>query len=494
MVIGPFLPFTMDFLSQFINVPNATATASRKGGILLKGKSRAERQPVHMMMLVDTSGSMDSDHKLDSVKRSLQVMLLLLSEQDRLSLVKFDDSSSIILNKVVPNSQEREAISYQIAGLRTDGSTNMSAGLLDSRDLVEASGGRKQGLILLTDGHANMGVCDQAGLLRIVSLMLEEKPGLSITTVGYGVDHNNELLTEIARVGGGGYNVVKDLNDVASTFGDVLGGLSSVSAQRVVIEFPPGYLVKSAYSTTVGEDGFSRVKIGDLYAETEISVLFEGSPSLGPIRVTGTDMSTLNSFEHIVAPTLCSTDSEFDVNFIMSDFRTRVAELLNLCRNSRNEMTFRERIRSLLAEIRETSRIATHPLTAFLLEDLERALEIQESNRGMTQHEVTEMAQHSAYISMTRGLRTRTTQMPPPPFHAGLGLRRQRAVGIQEPGSPPAAPRAGMSPTSPTPSVFSNPAEYDENEREAQFLSPTANAQQRQMASLMRSLSNDHPN
>lgn len=479
----------MDILSQFIELPSATATTIRKGGILLKGKVRSERQPVHMIMLVDASGSMDSDNKLDSVKRSLQVMLLLLSEQDRLSLVKFDDTSSVILNKVTPNAQEREAISYKIAGLRTDGSTNMSAGLLDSRDLVEASGGRKQGLILLTDGHANVGVCDQAGLLRIARLMLEEKPGLSITTVGYGVDHNTELLTEIARVGGGAYNVVKDLNDVASTFGDVLGGLSSVSAQRVVIEFPPGYVVRSAYSTTVGEDGVTRVKIGDLYAETEISVLFEGSPSLGAIRVTGTEMATLNSFEQIVAPTLCSNDAEFDLSFVMSDFRTRVAELLNLCRNSRGQSGFREQIRSLLAEIRDTNRIATHPLTAFLIEDLERTLDILESNRGMTQHEVTEMAQHSAYISMTRGLRTRTSQMPPPP---PMGLRRQRAVGIQDPDSPPGAPRAYA--LSPTASNYSVPGEHDEIEQEAQFLSPMANAQQRQMASLMRSLSNDNAN
>jgi len=476
----------MDILSQFIVSPTATSTTLRKGGVLLKGKTRASRQPVHMMMLVDTSGSMDSNNKLESVKRSLQVMLLLLSEQDRLSLIKFDDASSVILNKVTPTTQEREAISYKIATLRTDGSTNMSSGLLDSRELVEATTERKQGLILLTDGHANIGVCDQEGLLRIVRQMMEEKPGLSITTVGYGVDHNTELLTEIAKFGGGGYNVVTDLNDVASTFGDVLGGLSSVSAQRVIVEFPPGYTVTTAYTKTTGDDGFIRVKVGDLYAETEVSILFEGSPSLGPIRITGTDMSTLSTFEHLIAPNLCTADEEFDVNFIMSEFRSRVADLLNLCRRGQG---YTGEIRALLTEIRESARIATHPLTSFLIEDLAHALEIQESNRRMTQHEVTEMAQHSAYISMTRGLRTRTSQMPPPP----AGLRRQRAVGLLDPGSPPAAPRAGAS-LSPSPSGFSNPGANDEEAREALFLSPTANAQQRQMASLMRSLSNDTSN
>jgi hypothetical protein len=39
----------------------------------------------------------------------------------------------------------------------------MSAGLLETRDLIEpASSGRKQGILLLTDGHANIGVHTEA--------------------------------------------------------------------------------------------------------------------------------------------------------------------------------------------------------------------------------------------------------------------------------------------------------------------------------------------
>lgn len=479
----------MDISSQFIFSPDSESSTLRKGGILLKGKSRLDRQAVHMMMLVDTSGSMESDHKLESVKRSLSTMLLLLSEEDRLSLITFDDVSKCILKQITPNPAERDAISYRISSLRTDGSTNMSSGLLDARDCVEpSSSGRKQGLLLLTDGHANMGVSSTDGLIGIVQRILQEQPGLSITSVGYGVDHNSELLTEIAKHGGGAYNVVKDLSDVATTFGDVLGGLVSVSAQRVAIEFPAGYTVKTAYPQTTETNGTIRVVIGDLYAETEIAVLFEGAPSLGAIRVVGTDMATLNSIEEILSPSFCSTTDEFLLSFIMSEYRTRVADLLTKSRMGRG---YAPQLRSLLTELETNLRIQSHPMTVFLKEDIQVALNIQERNRNITQQETTEMAQHSAYIGLTRGLRSHTTPLAPPQTQ-GLGLRRQYAVGILDPTlSPHASPRPGAPNVSPS---YSNPADYDPEEaREVSFLSPTANAQQRHMASLMRTLSSQTP-
>jgi Mg-chelatase subunit ChlD len=479
----------MDITTQFVHSSNTTADTLRKGGILLKGRTRATRQPVHMIMTVDTSGSMDLESKLQSVKRSLQILLVLLTEEDRLSLITFDDTSKVVLNRVTPTTQEREAISYRIASLRTDGSTNMSAGLLDARDLAEdAAVGRKQGLLLLTDGHANMGVSDVPGLVAIIRRILTEKPGLSVTTVGYGSDHNTELLTEIAKEGGGAYNVVNSLEDVATTFGDVLGGLVSVSAQRVTLEFPPGYKVQTSYAMTVEPSGFTRVSIGDLYAETEITVLYEGSPSLGPIRVTGTDMSTLDRIDTIVSPTLVDTDDDYMMAFVVAQYRAEVTEILGEIRKRASSVP-REKIQALLQQIRENARIAAHPIVPFLIEDLETVSAIHSAGGMMSQEQETELAQHSAYIGMTRGLRTTTTQVSyqaAPPRVRGIGLARQVGRTISSPAghslappdSPPTSPTLGAMPHPPVPSLFA---------------SPTANAQQRHMASVMRTMSSQPP-
>ena len=487
----------MEITSQFFTSTGANAV--RKGGILLKGRSRSTRQPVHMMMLVDTSGSMDDANKLESVKRSLQVMLVLLGDQDRLSLVTFDDSSKVVLNRTTPTASDREAISYRISSLHTNGSTNMSSGLLEMREAVEdATSGRKQGILMLTDGLANIGVMDTPGLVAIVRRILQEKPGVSISTVGYGADHNTDLLTEIAKEGGGAYNVVKSLEDVASTFGDVLGGLMSISVQRATLEFPPGYKVYSSYPTTVESSGFTHVSIGDIYSDTEITVLFEGEPSMGPIRVLGTDMMTLDSIDELSAPELITDDEAFLTCFLVAQFRREVSELLKSMRSSRTAVTAQQ-ISDLMQRIRESVRIREHPIVPFLLEDLQQAHDIRAGNRMMSQEEATEMAQHSAYIGMSRGLRTQTSQVPSIPPPGRRGIRRQQAVGVslapsssvedensQAPMTPPmvGAPPRGLS---------NEPPDLDELLAPPLFTSPTANAVQRQMLSVMRTMSLQPP-
>lgn len=461
----------MDITSQFI--PNSSP---QKGGILLKGRSRSTRQPVHMMMLVDTSGSMDDANKLESVKRSLQSMLVLLSDQDRLSLVTFDDSSKVVLNRQTTTASDREATSYRISSLHTNGSTNMSSGLLEIREAVEdVASGRKQGILLLTDGLANMGVQDTPGLVAIVRRILQEKPGASISTVGYGADHNTDLLTEIAKEGGGAYNVVKSLEDVASTFGDVLGGLMSISVQRATLEFPPGYKVSSSYPTVTEPSGLTRVNIGDIYSDTEITVLFEGEPSMGPIRVLGTDMMSLDSIDELSVPDVITEDENFLVCFIVAQFRREVSELLKTMRTSTGITA--QQISDLMQRIRETVRIRLHPIVPFLLEDLEQALTIRAGNRMMSQEEATELAQHSAYIGMSRGLRTTTSQVPPP----RLGIRRQNAVGISL--APSYANDQEDSQMDPMDNLTVEPPPP------GLFTSPTANRVQREMLGVMRTMS-----
>jgi Mg-chelatase subunit ChlD len=487
----------MDITSQFLNTSSSDANTSRTGGILLKGRSRSTRQPVHMMMLVDTSGSMDDANKLESVKRSLQVMLVLLSDQDRLSLVTFDDTSKVHLNRTTPTATDREAISYRISGLHTNGSTNMSSGLLEIRERVEDdTSGRKQGILMLTDGLANMGVMDTPGLVNIVRRILQEKPGVSISTVGYGADHNTDLLTEIAKEGGGAYNVVKSLEDVASTFGDVLGGLMSISVQRATLEFPPGYKVYTSYPTTVEPSGFTLVNIGDIYSDTEITVLYEGNPSMGPIRVLGTDMMTLDAIDTLSAPELITSDDAFLTCFVVAQFRREVSEMLKNMRSRRATVTAQE-IQALMQRIRENTRIQDHPIVPFLLEDLQQAHDILAGNRMMSQEEATELAQHSAYIGMSRGLRTQTSNVSyvPPPRR---GIRRQRAVGVNlTVAAPSLAPddeesQAAAPPLTPPPVAAGAAALPDSDDEDAAprlFTSPTANAVQRQMLSVMRTMS-----
>jgi len=467
----------MDISSSYTQI-QPDGSLLRQGGLVMKGRTRHSRQPVHLLVLVDTSGSMEMENKLSSVQKSLQLMLELLSPEDRLSLVTFADDSKTFLSRAAPTPDERQAILYRIQKLTADGSTNMSAGLLEARALVEPpTSGRKQGLILLTDGHANIGVHTEEGLLEILKRIQSESPGLSLTTVAYGVDHNAEMLMNLAKAGGGAYNVVSTLEDVATVFGDILGGLISVSAQKVEVQLPPGAQAKTSFRTETDAAGMTTVYVGDLYADAEITLLFKSSPSHGPLRVKGTDMTTLDVIDEICEPALLTSLEDIPLSLIVAEYRQQVVDLLQRLRTTRDPAHLRLEIQTLLRTIEDTDRIRTHPLRPILLEDLQQALQRSERGHDLTQMETVEMAQHSAYLGMARGLRTQTSQVPSPTHRRMRRGRRVSSGSIEATAALPPSPPGAQAVPPPLASVAS----------------PFANRMQTQLASAMRYMSTQEP-
>jgi len=414
---------------------------SSKGGILLKGLNRTTRQSVHIIMLVDTSGSMEDNGKLESVKKSLRFMLSLLSSEDRLSLITFDNDATLILDKVVPDAANLDATLYKIDMLHTNGSTNMSAGLLEARSVIESvDSGRKQGIILLTDGHANLGSMTPDAIVSIIQRILNDNRDVSISTTGYGSDHNADLLMQVAREGGGAYNVVSNLEDVASTFGDILGGLVSVSAQRVQVKFPAVYSVKTSYPTQVNGLGLTVVNVGDVYAETEITILFDVAGSAEAVQVLGTNMMTLNSIDTALVPQMVSLEA-YPLAFTIGELKVDVSNMLKAVRSLTVTIGMIDALRDKIVDL-------VHPIVPFLLADLDQAKIIVRRGR-MSQEDAVDLTQHSAYIGTSRGMRSMTSP-------------QRQARFSNEIENDPVAPR--------------------------QMLSPMANTAQRSMTGAMRSL------
>ena len=395
----------------------------RMGGLILKGQARQTRQPIHLILLIDTSGSMDSSEKLISVKKSIQLMLSFLSQEDRISLVSFADHSKCILSQAVPSVDQLQAIQYRIDSLRADGSTNMSAALLEGRRLVESASQRKQGMILLTDGHANIGVKDTTGLLDILERIHTEYPSLTASTVAYGVDHNTNLLSSLAQTGGGGYNVVSSAEDVASVFGNILGGLVSISCQKLEVLLPPGCVPMTSFPFTSTDKG-TLITIGDLYAETELTLMFKHSPSLDPIQIKGVDMLTLNEIHLSVQPSSISGSSDVPISLLMAQYCLRVSDLLKMVSNPGGitPTLLSDLMNTLLREIRENTRVLSHPLRDMLIQDMEHAIQLVENRSTITQEDTVLLAQHSAYIGLSRGM----PSLGPEDLQSPPRLRRQR--------------------------------------------------------------------
>ena len=257
------------------------------------------RTPSHFICLVDVSTSMEDENKLHNVQHCLKVLLALLTPQDEFSLVTFGDAAKTHCKRMKMTSINADTMKQTIDGLKACGLTNLSAGLGLVNDILKegagsAAGpsGQKQGLLLLTDGHANQGLRTDQELREILGKIRQGHHALSVSIIGYGTDHNADLLKEMADDCIGGYSIVETMEGAALAIGEALGGVLSCCAQNVRLVVPPGTTVLGPYK--VKEES---VQVGDLYSGTQTMILLEGVAPGAALRLQGTYMPSLESFD-----------------------------------------------------------------------------------------------------------------------------------------------------------------------------------------------------
>jgi Ca-activated chloride channel family protein len=156
-------------------------------------------------------------------------------------------------------------------------------------------------VLLLTDGQANHGIVDPAILVKHAAELTEE--GIATTTLGYGDDFNDDLLTALADAGRGSAYHVETADQAPTIFAQELEGLLAIAAQNVRITFTPSSLVRRVDLCSAVEnhqDGKTlTVTMGDLVSADTRPLLVtvrtnaaahEGWVSLGTITVTYDDV------------------------------------------------------------------------------------------------------------------------------------------------------------------------------------------------------------
>jgi hypothetical protein len=155
---------------------------------------------------------------------------------------------------------------------------------------------------LFTDGLANAGVTKAEDIGAAVVAKLGElgENRCTLSTFGFGSDHDAELLQGLAQKGEGVYSYIENEDMIGQAFGEAMGGLSTTSHQNVELslQLAPGISLAKAHTEfpVTQQDGVVDIALGDLFAEERKDILLalklpeassEGTSSVGVLRARG---------------------------------------------------------------------------------------------------------------------------------------------------------------------------------------------------------------
>lgn len=279
--------------------------------IAIKASDRSvdELPPANLVFLVDVSGSMHRREGLPMVQGTLKLLVDQLRPQDRVSLVTYAGDSKVVLDSA-PGSDKakiRSAIDQLSAGGSTAGESGIQLAYQQaSKHMIDGGINR---ILLATDGDFNVGISDFDSLKQLAAD--KRKSGVSLTTLGFGVDNYNErLMEQLADAGNGNYAYIDNLREARKVLVDQLGStLATVASDvKLQLEFNPGevseYRLLGYENRALKREDFSNDKVdaGDIGAGHTVTALYEIVPAGGkgwlePLRYQATAQPASKSGE-----------------------------------------------------------------------------------------------------------------------------------------------------------------------------------------------------
>jgi len=269
-------------------------------GIKASDRAVAQLAPANLVFLVDVSGSMDRREGLPLVKSTLKLLVDQLREQDRISLVVYAGESRVVLEPTSGREKARirTAIDQLTAGGSTAGASGIELAYQQAQQAFIPKGINR--VLLATDGDFNVGVSDFDSLKQMA--VDKRRTGVSLTTLGFGVDNYNEhLMEQLADAGDGNYAYIDNLREARKVLVDQLGSTLAVVAKNVKlqVEFNPAqvseYRLLGYENRGLKREDFSNDKVdaGEIGAGHTVTALYEIVPTgekgwLEPLRYART--------------------------------------------------------------------------------------------------------------------------------------------------------------------------------------------------------------
>ena len=176
--------------------------------------SEQEYSAKDVVFVVDTSGSMAEEGKMEKARAALLYGVRILRPQDRFNVVSFAGEEHLMeTGLIAADDKGRQRGEAFIKALKPVGGTNINQSLVASLgQFSDASRERPKIVVFMTDGLPTVG---ETNVTRIVdNVRKASKPGVRLFTFGVGYDVNTALLDKLAAENGGTADYVEPKEDL----------------------------------------------------------------------------------------------------------------------------------------------------------------------------------------------------------------------------------------------------------------------------------------
>ena len=242
----------------------------------------ADRPPLNLVFLIDTSGSMDEPNKLPLLKQSLKLMLSELRAEDEIAMVAYAGSAGTVLEPT--KAGETAKILVALDNLAAGGSTAGAEGLALAYDVAETMGkdGEVSRVLLATDGDFNVGIDDPDGLEAYIAK--KRDTGVYLSVLGFGRGNvDDATMQALAQNGNGTAAYIDTLNEARKVLVDQLTGALFTIANdvKIQVEWNPAAVAEYrliGYETrALNREDFNNDKVdaGEIGAGHSVTAIYE---------------------------------------------------------------------------------------------------------------------------------------------------------------------------------------------------------------------------
>ncbi len=260
------------------------------------GGGGGTRSPLNLGVVIDRSGSMYDERRLEFVIDAVKFLADNVAADDKVAVVAFADRAKVILQPDQIHDKSAVARALEdIDLLEIGGGTQMALGMQAAIDEVNKghAPNRLNRVLVLTDGQTYQETA-------CTELATRYRESMSFSTMGVGVEFNEKLLQKIAQDSNGKYHFIGDPSEIPGLFEDELQGLRAVTVRngRIDVTLSQGVQVREAFRAspeiyTLGaplvDERKISYQIGDLESGVPGSVLLTlvlPPRKPGPVRIS----------------------------------------------------------------------------------------------------------------------------------------------------------------------------------------------------------------